>query len=125
MVDKPTKAVQDYLKAIYKLGGVERVVLPVDLATRLDVRAASVTGMLKRLGEGGWIEYQPGFGARLTAAGAAEAKSVVRRHRLMELFLTQVLRLDWSEVDAEAEALEHAISPRLEAGHRRLLGRTA
>jgi DtxR family Mn-dependent transcriptional regulator len=78
------------------------------------VRAASVTGMLKRLAESGWIEYEPGQGAQLTALGRSEARRVIRRHRLMELFLSRVLGLDWSEVDAEAEALEHAISPRLE-----------
>ncbi len=114
MAEQPTRAVQDYLKAIHSFGGAERVVSPRELATRLEVRAASVTGMLKRLAEGGWIEYEPGEGARLTARGTAEARRVIRRHRLMELFLTKVLGLDWSEVDAEAEALEHAISPRLE-----------
>jgi DtxR family Mn-dependent transcriptional regulator len=70
--------------------------------------------MLKRLAEGGWIAYEPFRGAQLTRRGVAEARRVVRRHRLVELFLTRVLGLDWSEVDAEAEALEHAISPRLE-----------
>jgi DtxR family transcriptional regulator, Mn-dependent transcriptional regulator len=114
MADQPTRAVQDYLKAVYSLGGAEKLVSPMELAERLDVRAASVTGMLKRLAEGGWVEYEQGRGARLTALGAAEALRVIRRHRLMELFLTRVLGLDWSEVDAEAEALEHAISPRLE-----------
>src|SRR5204863_4537691 len=82
---------------------------------RLEVRAASVTGMLKRLAEGGWVTYGKGRGARLTRLGVTEARRVIRRHRLMELFLTRVLGLDWSEVDVEAEALEHAISPRLEA----------
>jgi DtxR family Mn-dependent transcriptional regulator len=86
----------------------------VDIAARLGVRAPSVTGMLKRLAEAGWISYEPGHGARLTEQGRAEALRVVRRHRLVELFLTRVLGLDWSEVDVEAEALEHAISPRLE-----------
>jgi DtxR family Mn-dependent transcriptional regulator len=114
MADQPSRAVQDYLKAIHSLGGAEQVVLPVDIAARLQVRAPSVTGMLKRLAEAGWIEYEPRYGARLTAAGIAEARRVIRRHRLVELFLTRVLGLDWSEVDAEAEALEHAISPRLE-----------
>src|SRR5437660_4414267 len=114
MADQPTRAVQDYLKAIHSLGGAEQVVSPMDLAARLEVRAASVTGMLKRLAEGGWVEYEPGRGARLTPRGTAEARRVIRRHRLMELFLTRVLGLDWSEVDAEAEALEHAVSPRLE-----------
>jgi DtxR family Mn-dependent transcriptional regulator len=114
MADQPTRAVQDYLKALHSLGGADELVSPMELADRLEVRAASVTGMLKRLSEGGWVEYEQGRGARLTALGAAEALRVIRRHRLMELFLTRVLGLDWSEVDAEAEALEHAISPRLE-----------
>ena len=114
MAAQPTRAVQDYLKAIHSLGGVKKLVSPMDLAAHLGVRAASVTGMLKRLTEGGWIAYESGKGARLTARGTAEARRVIRRHRLMELFLTRVLGLDWSEVDAEAEALEHAISPRLE-----------
>jgi DtxR family Mn-dependent transcriptional regulator len=114
MSDQPSRAVQDYLKAIHSLGGAEGVVSPVAIAARLQVRAPSVTGMLKRLAEAGWIEYEPGHGARLSVAGIAEARRVIRRHRLVELFLTRVLGLDWSEVDAEAEALEHAISPRLE-----------
>jgi DtxR family Mn-dependent transcriptional regulator len=113
-VNQPTKAVEDYLKAIHSLGGVDKMISPVDLAARMQVRAASVTGMLRRLAEGGWINYKVGQGARLTASGTAEARRVIRRHRLMELFLTRVLGLDWSEVDAEAEALEHAMSARLE-----------
>jgi DtxR family Mn-dependent transcriptional regulator len=114
MPEQPSRAVQDYLKAIHSLGGAEQVVSPVAIAARLQVRAPSVTGMLKRLAEADWIDYEPGYGARLSAAGIAEARRVIRRHRLVELFLTRVLGLDWSEVDAEAEALEHAISPRLE-----------
>src|SRR5262245_36789852 len=114
MPDPPSRAVQDYLKAIHALGGVAGPALPAGLAERLQVRAPSVTGMLKRLAEGGWIDYEPGVGARLTPAGVVEARRVIRRHRLVELFLTRVLGLDRSEVDAEAEALEHAISPRLE-----------
>lgn len=112
--EQPSHAVQDYLKALHSLGGVEGVVSPVAIAERLSVRAPSVTGMLKRMEEGGWIHYEPGRGAQLTSRGVAEARRVIRRHRLVELFLTRVLGLDWSEVDAEAEALEHAISPRLE-----------
>jgi DtxR family Mn-dependent transcriptional regulator len=114
MSEQPTRAVQDYLKAIHSLGGAERQVFPVDIVARLQVKAPSVTGMLKRLAEAGWISYTPGQGARLTELGVAEARRVIRRHRLVELFLTRVLGLDWSEVDAEADALEHAISPRLE-----------
>jgi DtxR family Mn-dependent transcriptional regulator len=114
MTDHPSRAVQDYLKAIHSLDGAEHMVSPIAIAARLQVRAPSVTGMLKRLADGGWIQYESGLGARLTAQGIAEARRVIRRHRLVELFLTRVLGLDWSEVDAEAEALEHAISPRLE-----------
>src|SRR4051794_2399192 len=110
----PSPAVQDYLKAIHALGGADERVLPVHIAERLRVRAPSVTGMLKRLADAGWIDYEPGQGAQLTPLGVTEARRVIRRHRLVELLLTQVLGLDWSEVDTEAEALEHAISPRLE-----------
>jgi DtxR family Mn-dependent transcriptional regulator len=112
--ERPTSAVQDYLKAIHSLGGADGVVSPIAIAAEVHVRAPSVTGMLKRLAEAGWIEYEPGVGARLTPQGVSEARRVIRRHRLVELFLTRVLGLDWSEVDVEAEALEHAISPRLE-----------
>jgi len=114
MTERITIAVQDYLKAIHSLGGAERQVSPVEIADQLEVRAPSVTGMLKRLAEAGWIHYEPGHGARLTKEGVAQARRVIRRHRLVELFLTRVLGLDWSEVDTEADALEHAISPRLE-----------
>ena len=116
MPDQPTQAVQDYLKAIHQLGGrMTEEVQPNRIAEELGVKApVRYTGMLKRLADAGWIEYAPGSGAKLSATGLAEALRVIRRHRLVELFLTQVLKLDWSEVDAEAEALEHAISPRLE-----------
>jgi DtxR family transcriptional regulator, Mn-dependent transcriptional regulator len=122
MAEQLTRAVQDYLKAIHQLGGADRLVSPIEIAVRLAVRASSVTGMLKRLAESDWISYEPGRGARLTEQGIAEARRVIRRHRLVELFLTRVLGLDWSEVDTEAEALEHAISPRLEQALAAYLG---
>jgi DtxR family transcriptional regulator, Mn-dependent transcriptional regulator len=114
MSDQPTQAVQDYLKAIHGLGGAEHLVSPIDIASRLKVKAPSVTGMLKRMESAGLIRYDIGQGAQLSELGIAEARRVIRRHRLVELFLTRVLGLDWSEVDTEADALEHAISPRLE-----------
>src|SRR5689334_14285069 len=117
-----TRAVQDYLKAIHLLGGAEETVSPAEIALRLGVRAPSVTGMLKRLADAGYIQYSSRGGARLTDRGREEARRVIRRHRLVELFLHRVLGLDWSEVDAEAEALEHAISPRLEQAIARHLG---
>jgi DtxR family Mn-dependent transcriptional regulator len=115
MNDQVSPAVQDYLKAIHALGGAEKLVSPNDIAKGLEVRAGSVTGMLKRLAKEGLIHYEARQGARLTEAGITQARRVIRRHRLVELFLARVLGLDWSEVDAEADALEHAISPRLEA----------
>lgn len=117
-----TSAVQDYLKTIHGLGGSERTVSPAEIADALDVRAPSVSEMLRRLAEQGWITYELRRGAQLTAEGVAQARRVIRRHRLVELFLTQVLGLDWSEVDAEAELLEHAISPRLEEAIAAYLG---
>ena len=122
MTDQLTPAVQDYLKAIHALGGAEQMVSTVEIAGRLEVRAPSVTGMLKRLKEAGWIDYETGQGARLTNEGISQARRVIRRHRLVELFLTRVLDLDWSEVDAEADTLEHAISPRLEEALASYLG---
>jgi DtxR family Mn-dependent transcriptional regulator len=125
----PSTAVQDYLKALHRLGGGDGLVSPVEIAARLGVRAPSVTGMLKRLAELGFIKYQAGptgrgsrRGVTLTALGLKEARRVIRRHRLLELFLHKVLLLDWSEIDAEAEALEHAISPRLERALADFLG---
>ena len=114
MTDAITPAVQDYLKAIHSLGGADQLVSPNDIAARLKVKAPSVTGMLKRLETAGLITYGVGQGAQLTESGIVQARRVVRRHRLVELFLTRVLGLDWSEVDTEADAIEHAISPRLE-----------
>jgi DtxR family Mn-dependent transcriptional regulator len=122
MAEQPSQAVQDYLKVIHQRGGADRVVSPIDIANDLGVKAPSVTGMLKRLQDAGWITYTRHSGAQLTPAGVAEALRVIRRHRLVELFLTRVLGLDWSEVDAEAEALEHAISPRLEQALAAYLG---
>ncbi|MBY0513197.1 MAG: metal-dependent transcriptional regulator, partial [Gemmataceae bacterium] len=122
MAEQPSQAVQDYLKAIHRHGGTSRGVPPGEIAAELGVKAPSVTGMLKRLQDAGLISYTTKAGATLTETGLAEALRVIRRHRLVELFLTQVLKLDWSEVDAEAEALEHAISPRLEAAIAAYLG---
>ena len=99
--EQPSQAVQDYLKAIHRLGGVDRVVSPVDIANCLQVKAPSVTGMLKRLKEAGWISYEPGSGAKLTAEGIQEARRVIRRHRLVELFLHRVL----SELPADKQQM--------------------
>ena len=97
-----------------RLDGVEHLVSPVAIADRLRVRAPSVTGMLKRLADAGWIEYEPGCGARLTPRGRRRGAARHPPAPPGRAVPDAVLGLDWSEVDAEAEALEHAISPRLE-----------
>lgn len=109
-----SRAFQDYLKAIYKLSGEEeKAVSTSDLAERLKLAQASVSGMVKKLAAEGLIEHTPYQGVRLTAEGRRVAVEIIRRHRILELFLVQVLGLSWDEVDAEAEVLEHCVSERV------------
>jgi len=103
---------QNYLKALLQLGGAGAV--PVSaLARRLGVSAPSVTNMLAHLAEERLVELGPRGAASLTAPGERAAALVLRRHRLLETFLTRVLELDWSEVHEEAEELEHHVSERV------------
>jgi DtxR family Mn-dependent transcriptional regulator len=114
--------VQDYLKAIF---ATERDDTPAGtnaIAARLDVSAGSVTGMLKRLAGQGLVEHEPYRGARLTEEGRVEAVRLVRRHRLIELFLVRVLGVPWDRVHAEAERLEHAATDELVDRMEELLG---
>ena len=107
----------DYLKAILELGGSEEErVTSNALARHLDIRAASVTGMLQKLAaqKPPFVKYQKHHGARLTAAGKMRALEVLRHHRLLERFLHDFLDYSWDEVHDEAERLEHFISERLE-----------
>ncbi|REJ75066.1 MAG: metal-dependent transcriptional regulator [Acidobacteria bacterium] len=110
----PTSTVEDYLKCVLvqQQGGADLVSMG-QIASRLDVAPGTVTAMMKTLAESGLVEYEPYSGVRLTAAGRRLGMHVLRRHRLIELFLVQVIGLDWSEVHAEAELLEHAVSDRL------------
>jgi DtxR family Mn-dependent transcriptional regulator len=83
------------------------------LATAMSVVPGTATSMVKALADSGLVTYEPRGGARLTRGGEQLALHVLRRHRLVELFLVKVLGLDWSEVHAEAEELEHAISDKV------------
>jgi DtxR family transcriptional regulator, Mn-dependent transcriptional regulator len=109
-----TEAVQDYLKAVWKLGRDEPASTSA-IAEELGVSAASATAMLKRLDALGLVEHERYHGARLTPAGERIALEVVRHHRLLELYLMEHLGLGWDEVHAEAERLEHHLSEELEA----------
>ncbi len=111
----PTSTVEDYLKHIL-LAEQEQPGERVgtgQIAARLALSPGTVTAMLKALADGGLLDYEPYGGVRLTAAGRQLAAHVLRRHRLLELFLVEVLGFDWSEVHPEAEQLEHAVSDRL------------
>ena len=112
-----SESIDDYLKAILELGGAEeRQVTSNALAHRLGVRAASITGMLQKLAaqRPPLVIYERHKGARLTTAGKQRAWELVRHHRLLELFLHDVLKYSWDEVHEEAERLEHFISERFE-----------
>ncbi len=101
---------EDYLKALYALEETGKAGTTSALARRLGVRPASVTEMLKRLAEAHLVEYRPRQGARLTPQGRRAALQVIRKHRLLERFLHDVLGFPWDKVHAEAERLEHAVS---------------
>ena len=109
----PTPAVEDYLKAIYQLSRGDAPVGTSAIADRLGVAPGSVTGMLKRLGRQELVEHERYQGARLTELGRREAIRMIRRHRILELFLVDVLGYTWDEVHVEAERLEHAASDEL------------
>ena len=114
---------QDYLKALHALAPAGEVVPTSRLALRLGVSAPSVTNMLRRLAEEKLVLHKPRGGARLTARGRREAIQMVRRHRILETFLVRVLGLDWAEVHADAEVLEHHISDRVLEAIDRVAGR--
>ncbi|REA00962.1 DtxR family transcriptional regulator [Haloferax sp. Atlit-6N] len=107
--------VEDYLKTIYDLQDHDTRVAPSAIATAMGVKPPTVTTMLQRMHDDGFVDYEPYQGARLTARGEQRALTVVRHHRLLELFLTEQLGYDWSDVHDEADALEHYVSEKLEA----------
>jgi DtxR family Mn-dependent transcriptional regulator len=120
----PTSTVEDYLKQILLEEQREPERVPTGrIATALAVTPGTATAMVKTLADGGLVDYEAYGGVRLTAAGRRLALHVLRRHRLLEVFLVQVLGLDWSEVHAEAERLEHAVSDRVIERIDEMLGR--
>lgn len=111
----PTSTVEDYLKSILKHQPSEPdgLVGMGQIGNDLRVAPGTVTAMVKTLADSGLVDYEPYSGVRLTPAGRQLALHVLRRHRLIELFLVQVVGLDWSEVHEDAERLEHVVSDRL------------
>jgi DtxR family Mn-dependent transcriptional regulator len=117
-----TPVVEDYLKAVWMLQQVESPVSTSRIAERLGLTAAAVTAMIKRLAEQGLLRHEPYYGVRLTGAGELAALRIIRRHRVLELFLVEKLGYEWDRVHDEAERLEHAASDELIERLARLLG---
>jgi DtxR family transcriptional regulator, Mn-dependent transcriptional regulator len=109
-----THAMEDYLKAIYRIGNGDPVTMQC-LADELALSGPSVTNMVKRLHELGLVNHTRYRDVALTPAGEKIALRVIRHHRLLELYLTESLGFDWDQVHAEAERLEHHVSAELEA----------
>jgi DtxR family Mn-dependent transcriptional regulator len=116
-VERPSPAVQDYLKAIFQLteaaGPEGGVITTSQVAEALSVTTASASNMLKRLDALGYVTQVKRQGAELTDLGRRAALEVVRHHRILETYLATRLGLPWDEVHAEAEILEHHVSPGL------------
>src|SRR6266536_6272124 len=123
----PSSTVENYLKAIDRgqsaPTGNARQDSMGHVAAALSVTPGTATTMVKALAESGLVEYEPYSGVRLTRAGRRLAALVLRRHRLVELFLVQVMGLRWDEVHDEAELLEHVVSDRLIDRMDEMLGR--
>ncbi|KAB2908503.1 MAG: metal-dependent transcriptional regulator [Ignavibacteriales bacterium] len=109
----PTISKEDYLKAIYRIADEnekESTVTTSEVAEMLDVSKAATSEMVQRLSELGYLNHERYKGVKLTDEGMRTALNIIRRHRIWELFLTDVLGLSWNEVHAEAELLEHSTS---------------
>ncbi len=112
----PSQTVENYLKTIYlaQTAAEAEMLVPMGhLANALGVVPGTATTMMKTLAESGLVRYEPYMGVRLTPAGEKLATLVLRRHRLVELFLVKIVGMSWAEVHDEAERLEHAVSERL------------
>jgi len=118
-----TRAQEDYLKALYQLHGDQRPVPTRELAQRLGISSPSVSEMVTRLSSQGLVEHDKYRGQQLTREGRKVALELVRHHRLLEMFLVEILGYSWDEVHEEAERLEHVISERMEQRIFELLGR--
>lgn len=120
---KENRSTEDYIKAVYQLGLEGKPVSTSALAYRLGVRNASITGMLKALARRGLVRYKRYRGVSLSGKGERAALTIIRRHRLWEMYLVHFLGYAWDGVHQEAERLEHVTSPELERRLDRALGR--
>lgn len=105
-----SRSIEDYLKTIYEIEAREGAAQTNAIAEALAIAPPSVSGMVKRLSESGLLEHVPYRGVQLTQVGRRTAMRVLRRHRILEKYLTAKLGYDWDSVHDEAERLEHAVS---------------
>ena len=105
-----SRSIEDYLKVIYKLQAESGPAQTSAIAEALSIAPPSVSGMVKRLAEAGLLTHAPYRGVQLTEAGQRQALRMLRRHRIIELYLIERLDYDWHNVHEEAERLEHAVS---------------
>lgn len=117
-----TRSAEDYLKAIYHLTSGGRSATTNELAQSLDLAPASVSGMIRRLSDGGLVEHEPYKGVTLAPEGRRIALRMLRRHRLIEAYLVAHLGYTWDTVHDEAERLEHAVSDTLVERMAKVLG---
>ena len=110
MTSPLSRSVEDYLKTIYQLTERGDDAATTEIAQRLNIAPASVTGMVTRMAEAGLLAHQPYHGVQLTDEGRTAALAVMRRHRILETYLITKLGYDWANVHDEAERLEHAVS---------------
>jgi len=110
----PSEQIENYLKNIYKIQSNEGKVTTSSLSKNLNISPASVSEMIKKLAEEGTLMHTPYKGVELTPEGKKLALRIIRKHRLWEMFLVEVLKFTWDEIDEEAEKFEHIMSDKME-----------
>jgi DtxR family Mn-dependent transcriptional regulator len=110
----PSEQIENYLKNIYKIQTAEGKVSTSSLSERLQISPASVSEMVKKLADEGSLTHTPYKGVELTESGKTKALKIIRKHRLWEMFLVEVLHFGWDEIDEEAEKFEHIMSKKME-----------
>jgi DtxR family Mn-dependent transcriptional regulator len=117
-----SEQIENYLKNIYKLSSNEGKVTTSSLSEKLQISPASVSEMIKKLAEEGTLTHTPYKGVELTEEGKLLALRIIRKHRLWEMFLVEVLHFGWDEIDDEAERFEHIMSDKMEEKIDHVLG---
>jgi len=118
----PSISVENYLKNIYELESGEKKVTTTLLAAKLRISPASVTDMVKKLSKKGFLRHVPYKGVEVTEKGKRSALKIIRKHRLWEMFLVEVLHFSWDTIHEEAEEFEHIMSERMEEKIDEVLG---